>query len=169
MNSEFPIRPWSEKDFTNVRKLLSITWFETYKFIPENDLVNYLNNFYSFEKLEELYRNKNAYCLSVEFENQLIGWMKLIDNKSEGKFYVSSLYILPNFQGLGIGKKLMLLAEQKAAELGYTEFWIGVMEKNLPTLNWYKKLGFIFIKEEPFAMGETSVNHYIGFKSIKPF
>ncbi len=167
MNSEFPIRPWSEKDFTDVRKLLSITWFETYKFIPENDLLNYLNNFYSFEKLEELYRNKNAYCFSVEFENQLIGWMKLIDNKSEGKFYVSSLYILPNFQGLGIGKKLMLLAEQKAAELGHNDLWIGVMEKNLPTLKWYKKLGFIFIKEEPFAMSETSVNHYIGFKSIK--
>lgn len=169
MTSEFLIRPWSKKDFTDVRKLLSITWFETYKFIPERDLVNYLNTFYSYEKLEELYNNKNAYCFSVEFENQLIGWMRLIDNKNDGKFYVSSLYILPQYQGLGIGKKLMLLAEQKAGELGYTEFWIGVMEKNLPTLNWYKKLGFNFIKEEPFFMSETSVNHYIGFKSIKLF
>lgn len=166
MSTEFQIRPWSEKDFYEVRKILSITWFETYNFIPEKDLVTYLDKYYSFENLHELFNNKNAFCFSVEFDNHLIGWMRLIDNKTDGKFYVSSLYILPKYQGLGIGKKLMQIAEKKAVELNHSDIWIGVMEKNTLTLNWYKKLGFNFIKEEPFIMGVTEVNHFIGYKPI---
>jgi ribosomal protein S18 acetylase RimI-like enzyme len=105
--------------------------------------------------------------LSVIVENEVVGWMKLFDNKDENKFYVSSLYVLPKFQGYGIGKELILLAEDKAKQLNYSEVWIGVMEQNVNTLNWYRKLGFNFVSVEPFRMGETEVAHLIGFKPVK--
>jgi len=167
VGKNFLIRPWSKKDFLSVRSILIETWLVTYNFIPEVDLRIHLENFYSIKKLNELFKNENTHCFCVEFENNIIGWMKLFDNKVENRFYVSSLYVLPDYQGYGIGKKLMLLAEEKAVELNHSEIWIGVMEQNINTLNWYRKLGFNFVTAEPFRMGSSEVVHLIGFKSIK--
>ncbi|MCX7611283.1 MAG: GNAT family N-acetyltransferase [Ignavibacterium sp.] len=169
MNKNYSIRIWQRKDFEEIRKLLAITWHETYHFIPEKDLMNYLNNFYSIEKLESIYQDFRFFCFSVENDGSIIGWMKLFDNQIEKKIFINSLYILPKYQRLGIGKKLMDLAEAKAKEKSYNELWIGVMEQNERTLNWYKKLGFNFIKEEPFKMGDTVVNHFIGIKLINNY
>lgn len=166
LTNKFKIRHWIKKDFNEVRKILKETWIQTYNFIPQNDLLIHLDNYYSIERLEELFNNPAAYCYSVEIDKQVIGWMKLFDNKSDGNFYLSSLYILKAFQGLGIGKELMNIAEIKAIELNHSLIWVGVMEKNINTLNWYKKRGFDFITEEPFKMGETEVNHLIGFKRL---
>jgi hypothetical protein len=41
------------------------------------------------------------------------------------------------------------------------------MSENIPSVNWYKSLGFIFEKEEPFKMINTKVNHLIGWKEIQ--
>jgi ribosomal protein S18 acetylase RimI-like enzyme len=46
------------------------------------------------------------------------------------------------------------------------EIWLGVMVQNVDALAWYRKLGFIFEREEPFTMGKTTVPHLIGFKKI---
>lgn len=166
LKKDFTIRFWKENDFLVIRKLLGITWLKTYSFIPEKDLSEHLNRYYSFEQLESLFNDKNYFCYSVENKDEIIGWMKLFDNQDEGKFYVSSLYVLPNYQGNGIGKELMNIAESKARELKHSDIWIGVMEQNENTLNWYKKLGFNFIKAEPFKMGETEVSHLIGYKKL---
>lgn len=167
MKSKFHIRSWVKNDFNEVRKILIETWLQTYDFIPENDLFIHLENYYSLEKLYELFNNPDAFCYSVETDKQVIGWMKLFDDKYDGNFYLSSLYILKDYQGLGIGKELMSAADKKALELNHSRIWVGVMGKNINTLIWYKKLGFDFVKEGPFKMGGTEVNHFIGFKRLK--
>lgn len=166
MKNKFQIRSWIKNDFNEVRKILKETWLQTYDFIPENDLLIHLENYYSLEKLNELFNNPDAYCFSIEKDRQVIGWMKLFDNKSDGNFYLSSLYILKDYQGLGIGKELISVADKKALELNHSRIWVGVMKKNINTLTWYKKLGFNFIKAEPFKMGETEVSHLIGYKKL---
>lgn len=166
MTNKYQIRFWTKNDFNKVRKILIETWIHTYDFIPQNDLLIHLENYYSIERLNELFNNPDAYCYSVEIDKQVIGWMKLIDDKSDGNFYLSSLYILKEYQGLGIGKELMLVADKKALELNHSSIWVGVMDQNIHALNWYKKLGFNFIKEEPFKLGRTEVNHLIGVKSL---
>ncbi len=166
MKNKFQIRSWIKNDFNEVRKILKETWLQTYDFIPENDLLIHLENYYSLEKLNELFNNPDAYCFSIEKDRQVFGWMKLFDNKSDGNFYLSSLYILKDYQGLGIGKELISVADKKALELNHSRIWVGVMKKNINTLTWYKKLGFNFIKAEPFKMGETEVSHLIGYKKL---
>jgi len=82
------------------------------------------------------------------------------------KFFISSLYVLPELQGYGIGKKLLVKAEEIAAKLKYEKVWLGVMKDNVKALEWYKKIGFQFVEEEPFKMGDTEVLHLIGYKVI---
>jgi hypothetical protein len=60
--------------------------------------------------------------------------------------------------------RLLESAEEYAAEKGLDELWIGVMVKNRQALLLYRKVGFQFVREEPFTMGKTTVNHLIGYK-----
>ena len=92
--------------------------------------------------------------------------MKLFNDEMADKFFISSLYVLPEFQGYGIGKKLLLQAEEIAAKLKHDKVWLGVMKDNIKALEWYRKIGFQFVEEEPFKMGETEVMHLIGYKVI---
>lgn len=160
------IRSWLKSDFKTVRKILTETWLDTYSFIPEEDILFHLDKFYSEEKLNILFIDPYTHCFITESDGLSSGWMKLYDNKSQKRFYVSSLYVLPQFQGSGIGKILMNKAEEIARQKGYDRIWLGVMKDNIKALEWYKKIGFNFVEEEPFQMGKTVVMHLIGYKLI---
>ena len=60
----------------------------------------------------------------------------------------------------------MKASEEIALTFGADSVWLGVMTKNIPALEWYRKLGFDFVEEAPFVMGNTTVMHLIGRKKI---
>jgi hypothetical protein len=97
-------------------------------------------------------------------DDTIAGYARLLFNGDENRLYVSSLYLLPEFEGKGIGTKLLERGEGYAAEKGLDELWIGVMVKNRQALVFYRKVGFLFVREEPFTMGKTTVSHLIGYK-----
>jgi ribosomal protein S18 acetylase RimI-like enzyme len=89
-------------------------------------------------------------------------------NQQEKRFYVSSIYVLPLYQGKGLGMKLIRAAETWAIANHFDDVWLGVMMQNVNALAWYKKIGFQFVEEAPFTMGQTTVNHLIGYKRCYP-
>ncbi len=157
---------WTEKDFPVVRNILLTTWKDTYSFIPEKDIVTYFENFYSEDRLIEILNDPFSKGIIVEVDSVPAGWLKLFEDLINKKFFVSSLYILPGFQGFGLGKRLLNEAYSIAKEKQYQKVWLGVMKQNTKALEWYKNLGFIFVEEEPFQMGLTEVMHLIGYKTI---
>ena len=165
-STEIILRNWTKKDFQTVRNILLVTWKDAYQFIPEKDIITHLEKYYSEAKLLELFNNHLVEGILAEIENKSVGWMKLFNDELSDKFFISSLYVLPEFQGYGIGKKLLLKAEEIAAKLKHDRVWLGVMKDNVKALEWYKKLGFQFVEEEPFKMGETEVIHLIGYKTL---
>jgi len=165
-SAEIILRSWTKEDFQTVRNILLVTWKDAYHFIHEKDIITHLENYYSETKLLELFNNNFVKGIFAEIENKSVGWMKLFDDDLAKRFYISSLYVLPGFQGYGIGKKLLLNAEEVATNLKHDKVWLGVMKDNLKTLEWYRKIGFQFVEEEPFKMGETEVLHLIGYKTL---
>ena len=95
-----------------------------------------------------------------------VGWLKLSIDEAEKRFYLSSIYVLPEYQKLKIGRQLMEIAFTSAKEKGFSEIWIGVMDNNTNALGWYEKIGFEFVEELPFRMGNTEVQHLIGKKIL---
>ena len=161
------IRRANEKDFDTLRFILKTTWFDTYsKFIPEEDLTFYLNETYNNDKLKLLLNNPDTKIFIAEVESKSAGMMRVSEDKLQKRFYLNSLYVLPDYQGFGVGKELSILAENIALSLQHDKIWLGVMEKNTTAMNWYKKNGFVFPEEEPFQMGKTKVNHFIGYKIL---
>lgn len=165
--SKVTFRPWNKNDFEQVYKILQESWDKAYSsFIPKEDLTFYLNQTYNTKKLEELFNNKDAFCFVAEVDGKAVGWLKLSINNEENRFYLSSIYVMPEFQKLKIGKQLMELAFTSAKEKGFSEIWIGVMDNNTNALGWYEKIGFEFVEELPFRMGKTEVQHLIGRKIL---
>ncbi len=166
--SEITIHKCTPDDAFIVREILRDTWLDTYsEFIPLEDILWYLDNHYPTHQLLKMFNDPDNYFFIAEYDKTECGLLRCRINRSENKFYVSSLYVLPEFQGLHAGSKLLSLAYDLAREKGFAEVWLGVMNKNVRSLEWYKKCGFVFHLEEPFKMGNTVVNHLIGYKTLE--
>lgn len=160
-------REWSETDFEPVRHVLLETWLNAYSsFIPEEDIRDYFARTYSIEKLTALFLSPTSKGYVAVENNEVVGFERLQYDEKDSRLYVSSIYVLPGNQGKGIGKHLLLLAEEQAQSLHLDRIWLGVMTQNVSSVEWYKKIGFTFIQEEPFTMSGTVVQHLIGFKLI---
>ena len=167
MGQNINIRTWQKSDFPIVRKILLDTWLDTYSsFIPVEDINGYLESTYNEEKLKLILENQDSPGFIIESGIKPLGFMRISISKTENRFYISSLYVLPEYQGLGLGKSLLSKAVEEAAVRGYTNIYLGVMKQNVKSLKWYKNHGFIFNEELPFQMGNTSVPHLIGQMQI---
>ena len=162
------IRQWTIEDLPSVRRVTWDTWLDAYSsFIPESDLRHYFDTHYTLDVLTQLFHTPLMNGFVAEVDGSVVGYVKTKFNKEENRFYVSSLYILPGRQGMGLGGKLMAAAEELAKTLGADTVWLGVMTQNTSALDWYKRHGFTFVEEAPFTMGQTTVVHLIGFRKIR--
>ncbi len=163
-------RRWNENDLPSIHNLLLETWLDAYSsFIPEKDLISYHMATYNVPALTELFHERGMNGFVAEADRRLVGYVRTRIAQEEKRFYVPSLYILPHFQGKGIGRKLMQMAVDEAVAGGFDRIWIGIMEKNKEGLDWYRRFGYQIVEEGPFTMGKTTVNHYIGYVLVKAF
>jgi ribosomal protein S18 acetylase RimI-like enzyme len=161
------VRGWKEEDLETVRRITWTTWVDAYgSFIPELDLKQYFDTMYTVEELRKLYLSPHFRGLLAEVDSVPSGYAKVRYVPEEKRCYVSSLYVLPDCQGKGVGKALLTEAEHYAIAFGVNEIWLGVMVQNAHALEWYQRIGFTFVIEEPFTMGSTSVPHRIGHRPI---
>ncbi len=159
------IRPWERDDLSAVQSVTWETWLATYlPFIPRNDLQAYFEAHYSLAALAALFNSREVNGWIADVDKTIAGYLKSQRHDREKRFYVSSVYVLPAYQGKGIGMKLLRAAEKYAVANNFDAVWLGVMAQNINALAWYKKIGFHFVEKAPFTMGQTTVDHLIGYK-----
>jgi GNAT superfamily N-acetyltransferase len=54
---------------------------------------------------------------------------------------IDALYVLPDLQGQGIGRRLLQVAASELAALGFSTLHIGVLTANLPARRFYQAMG----------------------------
>jgi diamine N-acetyltransferase len=161
-------RRWKESDLPSVQQLLLHTWIESYSsFIPKPDLKTYHDATYNLGAMKKLFEDPEVNGFVAELDHVIIGIIRTKYANSESRFYVSSLYIESDHQGKGIGGALMTMAAKEAQKINMDKIWLGVMEQNEHALDWYRKYGFEKVEEAPFAMGNSTVNHFIGFVPVR--
>lgn len=160
-------RRWILYDTQSIRNILCKTWLDTYSsYVPEEDLFSYLDQHYSTELIEKSIGDRDIIGFIVEVDGTAAGCMRTHYNREEGRLYVQQLYILPQYQRLGLGKQLMIVAAERAQSLELDRVWLGVMVKNEPAVLWYKKMGYKIVETTPFTMEKTVVEHHIGYVPI---
>lgn len=61
--------------------------------------------------------------------------------------YLEDLFVLPDYRGLGIGKRLMMHLAQLAVTRGYGRFEWSVLDWNEPAIRFYRSLGAVGLDE----------------------
>ena len=87
------------------------------------------------KNIREIYL-PNTETWVYEKDGQVVGYIAMIKNE------VGAVFILPEFQRQGIGKKLM----DTVAEL-HEELEVEVFEKNKNGRRFYERYGFVFLKK----------------------
>lgn len=96
----------------------------------------------------ELYKfhvSQNSFTLVAEENNEAVAFCTIHTGRSE----LVRIYILSSFAGIGIGRKLLSLAEAEAKKRGVTAL---SMDASLNAEGFYKKMGYTTLSYEEHVL-----------------
>lgn len=132
------IRDMVEKDYKRKGFIHYRSWLETYKGLMDS---GYLEK-HSLERCINIAKKYPENTVVAEFENEIVGFAAY--NKSSdsdaNRGEVYALYVLKDYQKLGIGKALMAECIKRLAKYEYVSVW--VLHNNIHAIAWYENYGF---------------------------
>jgi ribosomal protein S18 acetylase RimI-like enzyme len=159
------------KDIAIIREIAQKTWFETYEPILGKEQPQYMFDLiYSEEGLEEQMNAGQVFVIQyASDENQTDSPRAFasysIKNDKEKIYKLNKLYLNPDFQGSGLGKKLLIEVEKQIKELEGQWLDLNVNRHNKAKL-FYERMGFAVIAEEDIPIGEYFMNDYVMRKKL---
>ncbi|HVS95410.1 MAG TPA: GNAT family N-acetyltransferase [Puia sp.] len=108
---------------------------------------------------EELDAEKNDVLMGAFEDDRLLGCC-LLTRIDSATVRLRQMAVPSGMQGKGIGRALMIFAENIARDLGYKKL---CMHARLTAIGFYKKLGYCVIGEE---FTEVTIPHYIMEKAL---
>ncbi|WP_298138799.1 GNAT family N-acetyltransferase [Flavobacterium sp.] len=147
----------SKNQLSIIRDLAYQIWPNAYGEILSKEQLEYmLNLIYSIDSLEKQIDNGHTFLL-VEDGNQYVGFASYeLNYENSNKTKIQKLYVLPQIQGKGIGKKLIDFIKEIAVENKNLSLVLNVNRFN-KAKDFYEKYGFEIIKEVKIDIG----NDYI--------
>ena len=144
--------------FEVVRTIAEETWPIAYGEILSTAQLEYMfDMMYSTTSLLEQAAKKNSQFLLAKEGNDYLGFASYeIDIHQTNKTKIHKIYILPETQGKGIGKKLIDYIAVEAQKQKNIAIVLNVNKYN-KALYFYLKLGFSNVKEEVIDIGNGYV------------
>lgn len=166
--SENQIRAWRKSDLKDIQRVAWDTWADAYgPFLPEEDRQDFHDSYYALEKLNHLFDSKLVNGCVAIWDDQVVGYSKTYWNVQDGQFFITSLYVLPKYQKLRLGKGMLEFGLDTCKKKYETDrVWLGVMVDNKPAIEWYERQGFVFNESKPFTIGKTTIQHLYGYKLL---
>ena len=161
------IRLLVKNELPIVKDLAYRIWPSTYKEILSEEQITYMLNWmYSIETLEESLESDH-YFFAIFDEDEALGFIDVELNcpKTSG-MKLQKNYVLPEKQGLGLGKKLLNFAIDFGKKQGVDHLTLQVNRFN-KAVNFYKHTGFEIIDEQDFDIGNGYfMNDFVMKKSL---
>ncbi len=103
------------------------------------------------KSLKDMLSNSDSTLLKVENNKTIIGCVYL--KKEDNKLYRGMLTVMPTLQNNGIGKMLLLEAENQALVFGCSIIYMRVITVRIELIEWYLRHGYIATRKiEPFIL-----------------
>ena len=144
----------SEADFPSIQRIAHQTWPVTFGDILSPDQINYMLEWmYSLSSLKEQTSQKGHYFLLAKEEDMNLGFASYeLNYKGTPVTKIHKIYILPETQGKGLGKKLIGSISEIALAHDNQALLLNVNRSN-PAVQFYQHLGFEIIGEEDISIG----------------
>lgn len=132
-------------------------------FTEGNKLENvraYMLEAFTLAQFQKEFEAEGSQFFVAMLDGKLIGYTKVNEVPSQTDIHdpesleVARLYVLEDFLGLGLGKKLLDLAISQAKEKNKKYLWLGVWEKNARAIRFYEKNGLEIFGSHPFPFGD---------------
>lgn len=131
-------------DVLGIAEVKRVTWLATYPNKKAGITVNDLkqSTFIDLEKIrrrqKEIKENKNRRMWVAKDGKRVVGFCGAM--KENGVYEIGAIYLLPDYQGRGIGK---ILINRAFEWLGITDdIKVSVVSYNKQAINFYKSVGF---------------------------
>ena len=146
------IRLADSTDFSTIEAIARQTWPAAYGAILTTEQLAYmLDLFYCHEALSQDVTQKNHLYFLVFLEGKAIGFAGIQHHYLPNTTKIHKLYILPQYQRLNIGKKLLDFVSQRTKVDGGNSLTLNVNRYNSAKL-FYEKQGFTVLKTEDIAL-----------------
>ncbi len=145
-----------EDDISQIQNIAAKTWPVAYGEILSAAQIEYmLDLFYSAAALKKSMESQE-YIFAVS-DGEIVGFCGIEHNFSFTSITrIHKLYILPETQGLKIGKKFIDHITKIALEKSSNKLSLNVNKYN-SAIHFYEKLGFLTVKEEIIDIGNNYV------------
>ncbi len=150
-----------------IREIAYQTWPEAYKNVITPEQISYmLKMMYDSQPLEVQFLAGHIFIVLKE-NGKDMGFVAFeINYDGSDSTKIHKLYVLPECQGKGFGKKLIDKAIEEINTENQKSLILNVNKKN-PSLNFYEKIGFIKAREMVIDIGNGFLmDDYIMEKKI---
>ena len=126
----------------------------------EENMRKYLEENLSIQQLTNELLNSESSFYFARIDEKIIGYLKVnfgkaqTDFKDDDSIEIERVYVLSEFHGKDVGKKLLDKAIEISREKNAKSVWLGVWEKNYKAIRFYHKNGFVEFGEHPFILGD---------------
>ncbi|UAM98608.1 GNAT family N-acetyltransferase [Polaribacter litorisediminis] len=131
---------------------------------PKVAIDNYMAiNFSQENFITEVSDIHNHYYLLYQ-NDTIAGYSKIVFNQfhknigAKNSAYMSRIYLLKEFYGLGLGKVLFNFNMTLCKENKQSGIWLAVWIENQQAISFYKKIGFLKVGDYDFKISETHSN-----------
>ena len=147
------IRALKQDELSIVHEIAHATWPDTFKDILSQEQIQYMLNWmYDLKQLENQFNQGHQFYVAV-LDGKSVGFIGIEPNYPEkGITKIHKIYILPNQQGLGIGKKLIEYVKELSIQSEMKGLLLNVNRFN-KAVDFYKAIGFNIVFEENIDIG----------------
>jgi GNAT superfamily N-acetyltransferase len=138
-----------------INSLAHQIWPDTFREILSSEQINYMLNWmYAPEKLTDQIEAGNHFFV-IEDDSVALGFMGIEPAFPNADcLRIHKIYVLPNQQGKGLGKRLIANAIQVARDLKLSKLHLNVNRYN-KAVDFYCHLGFTITGEEDIDIGSA--------------
>jgi ribosomal protein S18 acetylase RimI-like enzyme len=107
----------------------------------------------NLQERDEAPRSREVYLIAVDDDESVAGIIFALpadDGASRTVAEIAALYVLPERQGIGVGRMLVAAAADRLVELGFTSLNIAVLSTNEPARGFYEAMGGTDVGERTF-------------------
>ncbi|WP_333954687.1 GNAT family N-acetyltransferase [Psychrobacter sp. S4(2024)] len=150
----FCIRKAHSKDFADIAHIHCKSWHDAYLNLLPKSYINNKNNLIEKTKMwQEVITHPDVIIwIAYDANHKSLGFIGYFTKNNS--YEITTLYVLSEYHGLGIGSKLMKRSLQAILSFNINaNFYLWVLEDNASAIHFYKKFGFVYD-------GEKSEEHY---------
>lgn len=142
-------------DLEKVRKVALKTWPQTFANILSPSQIEYMLDWmYDMESLmQQMLGKQHVFLLAMEGKDCLGFCSYELHVKKQHQTKIQKIYILPESQGKGVGKKLLQTVSEIALQQGDTHLFLNVNKHNQEAISFYLHLGFYEAFKEVIDIG----------------